>query len=53
MLRLVTSVALISGWLALLLLGWSAHGAVYLLLVAGLALFPWRALGAPDAVDGD
>jgi len=42
--RLVLSVAAISAWLALLVMGWSAGGAVYLLLVAGLALFPWRVL---------
>jgi len=44
--RLALSVALLSAWLALLMLGWSAGGAVYLLLVAALAVFPWRALNA-------
>jgi hypothetical protein len=49
MLRLFASVALVSAWLALLLLGWSLHGLVHLLLVAGVALFPWRTLGDDDA----
>jgi hypothetical protein len=35
---------LLSSWLVLLLLGWSFGGAVYLLLAAALAVFPWRAL---------
>jgi len=50
-LRLVLSVGAISTWLALLVLGWSAGGAVYLLLVAGVAVFPWRMLRA-DVDDG-
>lgn len=44
MLRLLAAFALLSGWLALLLLGWSLGGAVYLLLAAAVAVFPWRAL---------
>lgn len=44
MARLALSFGLLSAWLALLLLGWSLGGAVYLLLVAGLAIFPWRLL---------
>ena len=44
MARLALSFGLLSAWLALLLLGWSFGGAVYLLLVAALALFPWRLL---------
>jgi hypothetical protein len=44
--RLAASFGLLSAWLVLLLLGWSAGGAVYLLLLAALALFPWRALRA-------
>ena len=46
--RLALSVALLSAWLALLMLGWSAGGAVYLLLVAALAVFPWRLLRFDD-----
>jgi len=42
--RLALSFGLLSAWLALLLLGWSFGGAVYLLLVAALATFPWRLL---------
>ena len=53
MLRLFTSVALLSLWLALLLWGWALGGAVYLLLVAGLVLFPWRSLATvAEADDG-
>ena len=44
MARLALSFGLLSAWLALLLLGWTAWGAVHLLLVASLALFPWRLL---------
>ena len=44
MARLALSFGLLSAWLALLLLGWSLGGAVYLLLVAAVALFPWRLL---------
>jgi hypothetical protein len=46
-LRLLLTAGLLSTWLALLLLGWSFHGAVYVLLVAALAVFPWRLLRAP------
>ena len=45
MARLALSFGLLSAWLALLLLGWSLGGAVHLLLVGALALFPWRRLG--------
>jgi hypothetical protein len=57
--RLALSFGLLSAWLALLLLGWSFGGAVYLLLVAALATFPWRlmrpaaAAGTPAAAVGD
>ena len=51
MVRLLLSVGLVSAWLALLILGWSAGGAVYLLLVAGLAKFPWRELRGGDDSD--
>jgi len=40
----VISSALLSAWLILLFTGWSFGGAVYLLLAASLALFPWRRL---------
>ena len=44
MARLALCFGLLSAWLALLLLGWSLGGAVYLLLVAAVAVFPWRLL---------
>jgi hypothetical protein len=44
MARTAGAFALLSAWLVLLLLGWSAGGAVYLLLVAALVVFPWREL---------
>lgn len=46
MLRLAASFALLSAWLVLLLMGWAFGGAVYLLLAAALAVFPWRELSA-------
>ena len=48
MLRLAASVALLSAWLVLLLLGSPLGIAVYLLLVAALAVFPWRLLRFDD-----
>jgi len=42
--RLIASAALLSSWLALLFVGWTFGGAVYLLLLASLALFPWKSL---------
>lgn len=42
--RLVASFLLVSGWLALLLLGGAPVFLVHLLLLAALALFPWREL---------
>lgn len=42
MARLTLSVALLSAWLILLLSGFALGGAIHLLLVASLALFPWR-----------
>ena len=42
--RLFVSAALISAWLVCLLIGWSLGGAIYLALLAGLAIFPWRLL---------
>lgn len=52
-LRAAVSLALFSGWLALLFAGFAAGGAVHLLLAGGLALFPWRAARAAAAPDGD
>ena len=42
MARLTLSVALLSGWLILLLSGVALRGAVHLLFVGALILFPWR-----------
>ena len=42
-LRLVAGAAALAAWLALLLSGHVAGGAVHLLAAAGLALVPWRA----------
>ncbi len=46
--RLVASAACLSAWLMLLFSGYSLGGAAHLLLAAALALFPWRAISAPD-----
>ncbi len=37
------SLACLSAWLLLLFSGWAGGGAVHLLFLAALALFPWRA----------
>lgn len=42
--RTALSLASFSSWMVLLMSGTSFGGAVYLLLVAALVLFPWRAL---------
>ncbi len=42
MTRLTLSVALLSAWLILLLSGYALGGAIHLLLLASLVLFPWR-----------
>jgi hypothetical protein len=42
--RVVLALALFSSWLVLLLLGSPLGAFVYLLLVAALAVFPWRLL---------
>lgn len=42
--RALLAAALLSTWLVLLMLGRSLGGAVYLLLAAALAIFPWRAI---------
>jgi hypothetical protein len=52
MTRAALSFALLSSWLVLLLAGWSLGGAVYLLLVAAVVVFPWRlVLEAGEAGD--
>ncbi|MDX1502706.1 MAG: hypothetical protein R3325_10125 [Thermoanaerobaculia bacterium] len=43
--RTLLSAALLSAWLMLLFTGWTAGGAVHLLLLAALLLFPWRGRG--------
>ena len=45
MLRLTLSVVLLAAWLVLLMSGVALGGAIHLLLVASLVLFPWRAAG--------
>ena len=40
--RLVLTAAAFSAWIVGLFSGYSLGGAVHLLLLAGLALFPWR-----------
>lgn len=42
--RLLTASVLLSSWLVLLFVGWTLGGAVYLLLLAAVLLFPWRQL---------
>ena len=42
MARLTLSVALLSAWLILLLSGFALGGAIHLLFVGSLVLFPWR-----------
>ena len=42
MVRLTLSVVLLSAWLILLMSGFALGGAVHLLLVGSLVLFPWR-----------
>ena len=41
---MLLSVCLLSAWLTLLMLGYTFGGALYLLLVAALVAFPWKAL---------
>lgn len=43
-LRTALALALFTGWLALLFVGYAAGGAVHLLLAGALGLFPWKAL---------
>lgn len=46
-LRAAVSVGLLSAWLVLLMAGFAWGGAVHLLFVASLVVFPWRALRLP------
>ena len=41
-LRLLAGAALLGAWLYLFLLGRTAGGSIHLLLVAALAILPWR-----------
>ena len=41
--RLLASAGCLSAWLILLFSGFSLGGAIHLLLVAALVLFPWKA----------
>ena len=41
-LRLALSLTCVSAWLMLLFCGFALGGAVHLILVAALVLFPWR-----------
>jgi hypothetical protein len=45
-LRAALALASFSAWLALLFAGFAGGGAVHLLLLAALVLFPWKAAGA-------
>jgi len=42
--KLVISAVLFSAWMAMLLFGWIFGGAIHLLLLASVALFPWKVL---------
>ena len=46
--RALLSCLLLSSWLMLLFSGLALGGAVHLLLLASLLVFPWRALPASD-----
>jgi hypothetical protein len=43
-LRAAVAIAMLSGWMVALLAGLAAGGLVHLLLIAALAVFPWRVL---------
>lgn len=45
--RAALALTLFSGWLALLFAGFAGGGAVHLLLLAAVVLFPWRAAAGP------
>jgi hypothetical protein len=47
MVRALLALVLFSSWLALLFSGLAFGGAVHLLLLATLGLFPWRASASP------
>ena len=49
--RLWTAATGLSLWLLLLLIGWVGEGAVHLLLLAALAIFPWSAARAGNSRD--
>ncbi len=42
--RTFAAAVLVSLWMVCLLSGWTLGGAVYLALVAAVAVFPWREL---------
>lgn len=44
--RLLLACALFSAWLVPLLAGWAFGGAIHLVLLAALVVFPWRAARA-------
>ena len=46
--RLYLGTAFFSAWMVLLLCGFAFGGAVHLLLLLALVLFPWRAAAADD-----
>jgi len=45
--RSAVALLLFSAWLALLFAGLMAGGAIHLLLLAALVLFPWKAAAPP------
>lgn len=45
--RATIALGLVGLWMALLFAGLAAGGATHLVLVAALAIFPWRALRPP------
>ncbi|HEX3527450.1 MAG TPA: hypothetical protein VH988_10305 [Thermoanaerobaculia bacterium] len=45
--RAAVALLLFSAWLALLFTGHAGGGAVHLLLLAALAIFPWKAADPP------
>jgi hypothetical protein len=45
--RATIALGLVGLWMALLFAGLAAGGAVHLLLLAAVAVFPWRALKPP------
>jgi hypothetical protein len=52
MTRAALAALALSLWLVLLLAGWSLRGAVHLLLLMALLLFPWRQPGALERRGG-